>query len=258
MAPIQESYCRFIPSQRTYFTAPLLPPPPSPPHLLTPPPLSPPHPPTHTTTLRTGRYAVAMIQEMFLQIDYNGDGGSDWNEFTTFLSLTGLRLITLTPSQYTLSIHPLNAPYQYILLHLLNTPSHPPLTPLSLLSPPSPQPILPPPPPHPSHPISSDQSSLTSPSHPPPPPFHPPPPTHPSLTPFTPPPLSTSTPPPTPLTRYPSDQSSLTAGGAGGDQQIGLNEYKIEYSEDPGRRDQVAHTHTLSTHLSTHPRNMRY
>lgn len=35
-------------------------------------------------------YAVAMIQEMFMQIDYNGDGGSDWNEFTTFLSLTGL------------------------------------------------------------------------------------------------------------------------------------------------------------------------
>ena len=31
-----------------------------------------------------------MIQEMFYQIDYNGDGGSDWNEFTTFLSLTGL------------------------------------------------------------------------------------------------------------------------------------------------------------------------
>ena len=187
---------------------PFYPPPPSPPHLLTPPPLSPPHPPTHTTTLRTGRYAVAMIQEMFLQIDYNGDGGSDWNEFTTFLSLTGLRLITLTPSQYTLSIHPLNAPYQYILLHLLNTPSHPPLTPLSLLSPPSPQPLLPPPPPplspdiqrpivvnlslsppsslslpppsqppppltppYPSHLISSDQSSLTSPSHPSPPPF---------------------------------------------------------------------------------------
>ena len=36
-----------------------------------------------------------MIQEMFYQIDYNGDGGSDWNEFTTFLSLTGLA----SPSQ---------------------------------------------------------------------------------------------------------------------------------------------------------------
>ena len=35
-------------------------------------------------------YAVAMIQEMFLQIDYNGDGGTDWEEFTTFLSITGL------------------------------------------------------------------------------------------------------------------------------------------------------------------------
>ena len=34
-------------------------------------------------------YAVAMIQEMFLQIDYNGDGHSTWNEFTTFLSITG-------------------------------------------------------------------------------------------------------------------------------------------------------------------------
>jgi hypothetical protein len=32
-----------------------------------------------------------MIQELFLQIDYNGDGGASWNEFTTFLSITGLR-----------------------------------------------------------------------------------------------------------------------------------------------------------------------
>ena len=31
-----------------------------------------------------------MIEEMFLQIDYNGDGGCDWDEFTTFLSITGL------------------------------------------------------------------------------------------------------------------------------------------------------------------------
>ena len=29
-------------------------------------------------------YTVAMIQEMFQQIDYNGDGGADWDEFTTF------------------------------------------------------------------------------------------------------------------------------------------------------------------------------
>ena len=93
-----------------------------------------------------------MIQEMFMQIDYNGDGGSDWNEFTTFLSLTGL----------------------------------------------------------------SDQSSLNS--------------------------------------------------GAGGDQQIGLNEYKIEYSEDPGRRDAVTHPlnmlyqQTLSVQytFSTHPLNVLY
>jgi WD40 repeat protein len=29
-------------------------------------------------------YTVAMIQEMFAQIDYNGDGSADWDEFTTF------------------------------------------------------------------------------------------------------------------------------------------------------------------------------
>jgi len=29
-------------------------------------------------------YTVAMIQEMFMQIDYNGDGSADWDEFTTF------------------------------------------------------------------------------------------------------------------------------------------------------------------------------
>ena len=33
---------------------------------------------------------MAMIQEMFLQIDYNGDGHASWEEFTTFLSTTGL------------------------------------------------------------------------------------------------------------------------------------------------------------------------
>jgi hypothetical protein len=35
-------------------------------------------------------YAVAMLQEMFCQIDYNGDGSVNWDEFTTFLTLTGL------------------------------------------------------------------------------------------------------------------------------------------------------------------------
>ena len=35
-------------------------------------------------------FAVAMIQEMFLQIDYNGDGSASWHEVTTFLSTTGL------------------------------------------------------------------------------------------------------------------------------------------------------------------------
>ena len=29
-------------------------------------------------------YAIAMLQEMFHQIDYNGDGSVDWDEFTTF------------------------------------------------------------------------------------------------------------------------------------------------------------------------------
>ena len=29
-------------------------------------------------------YTVAMVQEMFQQIDYNGDGSADWDEFTTF------------------------------------------------------------------------------------------------------------------------------------------------------------------------------
>eukprot|EP01042_Synura_sphagnicola_P005354 gene5354-6827_t len=29
-------------------------------------------------------YAIAMLQEMFHQIDYNGDGTVDWDEFTTF------------------------------------------------------------------------------------------------------------------------------------------------------------------------------
>jgi hypothetical protein len=35
-------------------------------------------------------YAVSMLQEMFHQIDYNGDGGTNWDEFTTFCVQTGL------------------------------------------------------------------------------------------------------------------------------------------------------------------------
>eukprot|EP00981_Chlorochromonas_danica_P013586 scaffold6531_cov169-Ochromonas_danica.AAC.8 len=35
-------------------------------------------------------HAVAMLQEMFHQIDYNGDGSTDWDEFTTFCVQTGL------------------------------------------------------------------------------------------------------------------------------------------------------------------------
>ena len=35
-------------------------------------------------------YAVAMLQDMFGQIDFNGDGSVDWDEFTTFCIHTGL------------------------------------------------------------------------------------------------------------------------------------------------------------------------
>jgi hypothetical protein len=35
-------------------------------------------------------YTVAMLQDMFLQIDFNGDGTVDWDEFTTFCIHTGL------------------------------------------------------------------------------------------------------------------------------------------------------------------------
>lgn len=35
-------------------------------------------------------YTVAMLQEMFQQIDYNGDGSTNWDEFTTFCVQTGL------------------------------------------------------------------------------------------------------------------------------------------------------------------------
>jgi hypothetical protein len=35
-------------------------------------------------------YTVAMLQDMFAQIDFNGDGGVDWDEFTTFCIHTGL------------------------------------------------------------------------------------------------------------------------------------------------------------------------
>lgn len=37
-------------------------------------------------------YAVAMLQEMFFQIDYNGDGTCNWDEFTTFCVSTGLNV----------------------------------------------------------------------------------------------------------------------------------------------------------------------
>lgn len=37
-------------------------------------------------------YAVAMLQEMFHQIDYNGDGSTNWDEFTTFCVSTGLNV----------------------------------------------------------------------------------------------------------------------------------------------------------------------
>ena len=35
-------------------------------------------------------YTVAMIQEMFSQIDFNGDGNCDWDEFTNFCIQTGI------------------------------------------------------------------------------------------------------------------------------------------------------------------------
>jgi hypothetical protein len=35
-------------------------------------------------------YAVALLQDMFTQIDFNGDGTVDWDEFTTFCIHTGL------------------------------------------------------------------------------------------------------------------------------------------------------------------------
>jgi WD40 repeat protein/Ca2+-binding EF-hand superfamily protein len=39
-------------------------------------------------------YTVAMLQEMFHQIDYNGDGGADWDEFTSFcIQIAGSSLI---------------------------------------------------------------------------------------------------------------------------------------------------------------------
>ena len=45
-------------------------------------------------------YSIAMIEEMFLQIDYNGDGGSSWNEFTTFLSITGYVIVTRRSTRF--------------------------------------------------------------------------------------------------------------------------------------------------------------
>ena len=38
-------------------------------------------------------YTVAMLQEMFHQIDYNGDGACNWDEFTSFCVQTGLSAI---------------------------------------------------------------------------------------------------------------------------------------------------------------------
>lgn len=39
-------------------------------------------------------YTVAMLQEMFHQIDYNGDGGADWDEFTSFcIQIAGNSLV---------------------------------------------------------------------------------------------------------------------------------------------------------------------
>jgi len=37
-------------------------------------------------------YTVAMLQEMFYQIDYNGDGTTNWDEFTSFCVQTGASL----------------------------------------------------------------------------------------------------------------------------------------------------------------------
>jgi WD40 repeat protein len=39
-------------------------------------------------------YTVAMLQEMFYQIDYNGDGTTNWDEFTSFCVQTGLSVNT--------------------------------------------------------------------------------------------------------------------------------------------------------------------
>ena len=39
-------------------------------------------------------YTVAMLQEMFYQIDYNGDGTTNWDEFTSFCVQTGLAVNT--------------------------------------------------------------------------------------------------------------------------------------------------------------------
>jgi EF hand len=36
-----------------------------------------------------------MLQELFLQIDFNGDGTVSWDEFTTFLTITGKRSCTI-------------------------------------------------------------------------------------------------------------------------------------------------------------------
>jgi WD40 repeat protein len=47
---------------------------------------------THPKIIEEGEapYTVAMLQEMFHQIDFNGDGSTSWDEFTSFCIQTGL------------------------------------------------------------------------------------------------------------------------------------------------------------------------
>lgn len=44
-------------------------------------------------------YTIAMLQDMFAQIDFNGDGSVDWDEFTTFCIHTGLATAAEQTSQ---------------------------------------------------------------------------------------------------------------------------------------------------------------